>query len=109
MSVDQASHRSIVFCCSMVLLLCSAARGERLPLKPYTVDDGLIHNEINKIVRDSRGFLWFCTTQGLSRFDGYEFRNFGPDEGLPYGSVNDFMETRSGELWLATNEGLVRF
>jgi ligand-binding sensor domain-containing protein/two-component sensor histidine kinase len=93
----------------MLLLLCGAVHGERLPLKSYTVADGLAHNEINKIVRDSRGFLWFCTGEGLSRFDGYEFRNFGPDEGLPGRSVNDFLETRSGELWLATNDGLVRF
>lgn len=38
-----------------IALLSSLVRAERLPLKTYTVADGLAHNEINKIVRDSRG------------------------------------------------------
>src|SRR5205809_4233195 len=84
-------------------------RAEHLPLKPYTVADGLPNNVINKIVRDSRGFLWFCTNEGLSRFDGYAFTNYGIDQGLPHATVNDFLETRNGELWVATNGGLARF
>src|SRR2546421_12478691 len=90
-----------------LLLLPAFAHAERLPLKPYTVADGLPNNVINKIVRDSRGFLWFCTGEGLSRFDGYGFTNYGVDQGLPHSTVNDFLETRSGELWIATNGGLV--
>ncbi len=93
----------------LLLLVAGTAKAERLPLKAYTVADGLAHNEINKIVRDSRGFLWFCTAEGLSRFDGYAFTNYGTGEGLPHGVVNDFLETRGGEIWLATNGGLVRF
>jgi len=58
-------------------------------------------------VRDSRGFLWFCTQEGLSRFDGYSFTNYGVDQGLPHPTVNDFLETRNGELWVGTNGGLV--
>ncbi len=82
---------------------------QRLPLKSYTVADGLPNNVINKIVRDSRGFLWFCTGEGLSRFDGYSFINYGDDQGLPHTMVNDFLETRNGELWIGTNGGLVLF
>jgi len=92
-----------------LLLLPAFAHAERLPLKPYTVADGLPNNVINKIVRDARGFLWFCTGEGLSRFDGYSFTNYGVDQGLPHTMVNDFLETRKGELWIATNAGLVRF
>ena len=93
------------------LLICfvSIARAERLPIKTYTVADGLAHNEINKIVRDSRGFLWFCTGDGLSRFDGYTFTNYGTEQGLPHATVTDLLETRSGEYWVGTNGGLVRF
>ncbi len=82
---------------------------QRLPLKSYTVAEGLPNNVINKIVRDSRGFLWFCTGEGLSRFDGYSFSNYGVDQGLPHAVVNDFLETSKGELWVATNAGLVLF
>lgn len=93
----------------LLLIVCLTARAERLPLKTYSVADGLAHNEINKIVRDSRGFLWFCTADGLSRFDGYTFTNFGTDQGLPHANVTDLLETRSGEYWVATYGGIVRF
>src|SRR5215468_1222426 len=92
-----------------LLATSSAARAERLPIKTYTTVDGLAHNNVNKIVRDSRGFLWFCTGDGLSRFDGYTFTNYGTDQGLPHREVTDFLETRGGEYWVATYAGLVRF
>ncbi|HEY3102819.1 MAG TPA: two-component regulator propeller domain-containing protein, partial [Pyrinomonadaceae bacterium] len=96
---------------SLVILLCASppVRAERLPLKAYTTAEGLAHNVVTKIVRDSRGFLWFCTSDGLSRFDGYTFMNFGTDQGLPHASVTDLLETRSGEYWVATYGGVVRF
>src|SRR5438067_9035604 len=99
--------RFVLFFIFLLFTVCVHA--ERLPLKAYTVADGLPNNVINKIVRDSRGFLWFCTSEGLSRFDGYSFTNYGVDQGLPHSTVNDFLETRTGELWIATNGGLVLF
>ena len=92
-----------------LIFVSSVAQAERLPLRAYTTADGLVHNTINKIVRDSRGFLWFCAEEGLSRFDGYSFTNYGPQQGLPHPSVNDLLETRAGDYWIATNGGLVRF
>src|SRR6267378_7309813 len=93
----------------LALLFPSVTQAARLPLKAYTTADGLAHNQINKIVRDSRGFLWFCTAEGLSRFDGYTFTNYGTDQGLPHANVTDLLETRGGEYWVGTYGGLVRF
>src|SRR5437870_12839429 len=97
------------FLLPVLFCLVSVAQAERLPLKSYTTADGLADNGINRIVRDSRGFLWFCTAEGLSRFDGYSFTNYGTAEGLPHPHVNDILETRGGGYWVATNAGLVRF
>lgn len=94
---------------SAMILAPSSVQAERLPIKAYTTADGLPNNVINRIVRDSRGFLWFCTADGLSRFDGYTFTNYGTDQGLPHPTVNDLLETATGEYWVATNAGLVRF
>ena len=85
------------------------ARAQTLPIKTYTIADGLAHNRVNRIVKDSRGFLWFCTSEGLSRFDSYVFVTFGNAQGLPNSIVNDLLETRTGEYWVATDGGLVRF
>lgn len=115
LSILVSGHRKqpftcrVVTCLFLLIFIPSLVLAERLPLRSYTTGDGLAHNEINKIVRDSRGFLWFCTADGLSRFDGYGFTNFGTDQGLPQGNVTDLLETRSGEYWLATSGGLVHF
>ena len=93
-----------------VVLICSLnVSAERLPIKTYTTADGLAHNVVNRIVRDSRGFLWFCTREGLSRFDGYSFTNYGLEHGLPSAIINGLLETREGVYWVATAGGLCRF
>src|SRR5690349_14495129 len=57
--------------CVLLLIAGTTVRTERLPIRIYATADGLAHNEVNRIVKDARGFLWFCTAEGLSRFDGY--------------------------------------
>jgi ligand-binding sensor domain-containing protein/signal transduction histidine kinase len=104
-----AAYRSKWACLLILLSFTSLTHAERFPFKSYAVSDGLAHNQVNKIVRDSRGFLWMCTADGLSRYDGYTFTNFNTDQGLPNACVNDFLETRAGEFWIATRGGVVRF
>src|SRR5215467_1069658 len=93
----------------LLLAVSNPTRAERLPLKSYTAADGLAHNNVQRIVCDSRGFLWFCTFEGLSRFDGYDFTTYGAEHGLPSQVINDLLETREGEYWVATEAGLCRF
>src|SRR5688572_8877010 len=102
-------RRALFAFAGVLFLLPSTVDGERLPIRAYTTADGLAHNRVNKIVRDSRGFLWFATHDGLSRFDGYTFANFSVEQGLPHRQVMDIIETRKGELWVATFGGLVHF
>ena len=40
---------------------------------------GLVNNQVLSIYKDSKGFVWFGTNAGLSRYDGYRFRNFVHD------------------------------
>ena len=84
-------------------------RAEHLPIKTYTIADGLAHDLINRIKRDSHGYLWFCTHEGLSRFDGYTFTNYAKEQGLLGRDVNDLLETRDGVYWVATDAGVFRF
>lgn len=88
-----------------VLLLARAVSGERLPLGVYTAANGLPHDRVTCLVRDSRGFLWFCTAGGLSRFDGERFVNYGVGQGLSHPSVNALIEAKDGTYWVATNGG----
>ena len=103
-------RRRIVGLAILLSLLPPApARAEHLPTKIFTTADGLANNVVNRIIRDSHGYLWFCTREGLSRFDGYSFTTYGMDDGLPASEINDLLETPEGLYWIATNRGVVRF
>src|SRR5215218_6000428 len=86
-------------------IAAAEARAERLPVRQYTTADGLAGDYIVGIYRDSRGFLWFSSREGLARFDGFRFTRYGLSEGLPSSTINRVLETRSGAYWIATNGG----
>src|SRR5262249_11658927 len=90
---------------SLVVLLAGAAQAEQLPLKTYTIADGLAHGSVVSICQDRKGFLWFGTWEGLSRFDGSNFVNYDRRDGLPLVFINHITEDRQGRLWVATNGG----
>jgi signal transduction histidine kinase/ligand-binding sensor domain-containing protein len=96
----------MIFACVLACPLISKA--EHLPIKTYTVADGLLRDTVFNIKQDSRGFIWFCTEEGVSRFDGVGMRNFTVADGLPDRSVGDFLETRTGTIYIATGKGLAR-
>ncbi|MFZ5939407.1 MAG: ligand-binding sensor domain-containing protein [Bacteroidota bacterium] len=78
-----------------------------------TRENGLAHNNVEAILQDSDGFIWFGTRNGLCRYDGYEFRTY-QSSGNP-GSVSgnrimSLCEDRNGSIWVGTyNTGLNRF
>ena len=82
---------------------------ETLPIRRYSTSAGLAQNYVHRVVVDPRGFIWICTNEGFSRFDGYGFTNFGVEDGLPSRNVRDLLITSTGEYWVATSVGLVRF
>src|SRR5215217_4583136 len=106
---DIAAVKRAIAIFVFVLLSCAQQRAEQLPIRTYTTADGLPRDRVYKIVPDPRGFLWFCTYDGLSRFDGYEFVNYSVAQGLPHRIVFDLLITRSGDYWVATSAGVARF
>jgi ligand-binding sensor domain-containing protein/signal transduction histidine kinase len=92
----------------LIALSVLPLKSDLLPIRAYTTSDGLAADRVDCVVSDSRGFLWFCTPEGLSRFDGYRFVSYGVDEGLPHRLVSTLIETRSGDYLVATARGLSR-
>jgi ligand-binding sensor domain-containing protein/signal transduction histidine kinase len=78
---------------------------QQLSIRHYDVSDGLAHSHVSAIHQDRKGYLWFATWEGLSRFDGYRFTNYGLGDGLGDPIINDIAEDRQGHLWVATNGG----
>jgi signal transduction histidine kinase/ligand-binding sensor domain-containing protein len=76
----------------------------------FNVDDGLASSQVSRIFSDSRGFLWFCTASGLSRFDGRSFVTFGAADGMTGQVVLDIVEESDhATYWVGTRDGLFRF
>jgi signal transduction histidine kinase/ligand-binding sensor domain-containing protein/CheY-like chemotaxis protein len=74
-----------------------------------SINEGLSHNHCYSILKDSKGFMWFGTGSGLSRYDGQNFKNYRHNEDDP-GSIggnriNDIVEDKNGILWIATLRG----
>lgn len=62
-------------------------------------------SSIIHILRDSRGFLWFCTRVGLSRFDGARFTNYRIGKDTSYPTINHILETHNGMYVIAITSG----
>jgi len=89
----------------LAISLAGAAQAQQLPVKTYTVADGLAHGTVMSIYQDRNGFLWFGTYEGLGRFDGYNFVSYDRRDGLPHVFINHITEDRQGRFWVATNGG----
>ena len=103
----------ILFFCIWISPMTISAQSLRGTFSTYTSLDGLVHNNILDIYTDSRGFVWICTWNGISRFDGYHFKNYCNDpDNLPvqHNRFTQVMEDANGHLWFQTYDGhLYRF
>jgi ligand-binding sensor domain-containing protein len=90
-------------------VLAVSVHAEHLPLRLYTSADGLGSSFIDYILRDSRGFMWFATRDGLSRFDGSHFVTYRVGEKNSPPGVEGIFETRGGNYWVSTSAGMFRF
>lgn len=82
---------------------------ERLPVRSLTTSDGLPRDHLACVIGDPRGFIWFCTADGLVRFDGHTATTFGRDAGLDPPGVRAVMRATDGRFWIGADAGLYEF
>lgn len=78
----------------------------------YTTEQGLSNNAVFRILCDSKGFVWFFTWNGISRYDGYRFVNYGTAQQTPlvHNRIDRGFEDRYSNFWLETyTRNLYRF
>jgi ligand-binding sensor domain-containing protein/serine phosphatase RsbU (regulator of sigma subunit) len=78
---------------------------QKIQFDNYSTKNGLPSNVIRDIIQDEKGYLWFATQIGVSRFDGYHFANMGIHEGLPSNEAEGLMEDSRGNIWVGTYGG----
>jgi signal transduction histidine kinase/ligand-binding sensor domain-containing protein/DNA-binding response OmpR family regulator len=109
---------STIFSFVLFYSLCPSAiadGGERIApsliFHRLNTTHGLSNNNVNDLLQDRLGFLWFATDDGLNRFDGYDFKIFRhlPDNlnSITDNTVVAITEDRQGHIWIGTKRGTV--
>lgn len=69
--------------------------------KHYDAEDGLVNNQVNRMFQDSKGYIWFSTFDGVSKWDGNHFENLQTYNGLLSSAVLDVKEGPDGKIYIA--------
>ena len=102
--------------CLFLLISCVASAQSNLPFhfNEYGSSNGLISVYSTFFLKDSKGFVWISSTEGLNRFDGHRakvYKNIPNDST----SLNDnniqgpFFEDTNGDIWFCTADYLHRY
>lgn len=86
------------------LFVCVLSYGqEKCFFTHYGAEDGLPQHTVMSIVQDQKGFMWFSTWNGLSKFDGYNFKSYKIQQGDVYhmrsNRIDFICEDKYGNIW----------
>lgn len=75
----------------------------------YSTEDGIPQYNIMDMLQDKKGYLWLATWDGLSKFDGYEFKNYKAHSVDKYFMRSNRIEKLNldnyGRIWLKSYDG----
>jgi len=86
-----------------------ASAGQHVEFEHFAGEEGLSGSAVRCILQDSKGFIWFGTNDGLSKYDGYSLTVYEHDpenpNSLSHNYVRAIHKDRSGVLWIGTHGG----
>lgn len=100
--------RNILVIFLLLIFVVGSAQPRRF--KQLTSADGISQSEVYSFLKDSRGFVWFGTVDGLNRYDGYNIEIFNTNKNDPNSLSNNTIrclaEDHVGRIWIGTDDGL---
>ncbi len=79
----------------------------RLSFNHLTTEQGLSNNNVFYMHRDSRGYLWLASVNGLNRYDGQKVKVYKQyNSGIKGDRIKKIVEDKDGNLWIGSTEGL---
>ncbi|MDW3652315.1 MAG: two-component regulator propeller domain-containing protein [Bacteroidia bacterium] len=85
------------------------SQNRKLEFEHISVEEGLSQGNVSCFLKDSYGYLWIGTQDGLNRYDGYEFTSFFHEPGNPKSLKSNYiwtvLEDREKNLWIGTFGG----
>ncbi len=95
---------------AFLMLLCIFGSSQPRRFEQLTSADGISQSEVYSFLKDSRGFVWFGTVDGLNRYDGYNIEIFNTSKNdsnsLSNNTVRSLAEDQMGRIWIGTDDGL---
>jgi signal transduction histidine kinase/ligand-binding sensor domain-containing protein/CheY-like chemotaxis protein len=97
----------------IVVLSCalSAHAQPAIEFSHLTINEGLSQNTINCILKDSKGYMWFGTQDGLNRYDGYGikvYKHTPQKNRIAFSNIiQTLYEDKSGNLWVGSHGGIL--
>nr|WP_199081655.1 two-component regulator propeller domain-containing protein [Pedobacter sp. ASV19] len=67
------------------------------------------HNDVNSIIEDNTGKLWFGTRGYARVYDGKTFTIITNKDSKPFANVRSIIKDKKGNIWLGGNDGLWRY
>jgi AraC family transcriptional regulator, chitin signaling transcriptional activator len=74
-------------------------------LTTYQTESGLPTNLVKAIVKDTLGFIWLASDEGVARFDGRNFINFKKE--LPSSYTKSLFVSKRGTLLVINDLGII--
>jgi len=91
------------------IIICHFSLAQEIKFDHLSTDHGLSTGTVNATWRDSHGFLWVGTIDGLNKYDGYNVEIYRFDKTDPNSLVNnnvsDIIEFNK-EIWVGTSNGI---
>ncbi len=99
---------------SLAIFSSTYAYNQNLNTNFYQVQhDELSDKFVWCIAKDSQGFMWFGTTDGLYRYDGTNIKTYRhlPDDStsICHNNISDIIEDHQGNLWIGTSAGVALY
>lgn len=95
--------RSVVL--FLLIFLNSLTFAQVSPTVSFTENEGLIGNYVRDLLIDKEGLLWIATENGLSNYDGIQFKNFDHTYGLPSRKTGALAMDRDGGIFVGCSKG----
>ena len=92
--------------CGLAALGLAASAGLSQQYSFSTITEGLGNLNVNCIAQDLSGYIWVGTENGLYRYDGREFRQFGAADGLRGHIIQSLFSGPDGTLFVGTTTGI---
>lgn len=75
----------------------------------YSTNNGLPSNTVYYSLQDDKGYIWFGTDKGVSRFNGYGFENYNYKNGLGDNEIFDIYQDSQKRIWFSGYNGKLSF